>query len=90
MREIAGELSDIKEQQTYVLQEGSRDVKVTWRIDFSATVNKTGKTLYIEAKGFPTDVYKLKLKMFKYQAKHDLEIWGGNYRSPFLLEKIEI
>lgn len=72
-----------------MLQEGARDVRITWRVDFSAEDVKTGKTVYFEAKGFATEVYKLKLKIFKKNPKGYLEIWGGSYKNPKLLEIVD-
>lgn len=80
-RETLGEISDIKEQQSIVLQGGKRVTRITWRVDFSYTVNATKALEYCEAKGLETDVYKLKLKMFRANPPASLEIFKGRYRN---------
>jgi hypothetical protein len=87
-RQLDGEISNIKCQQTVVLQGGPRETRITWRIDFS--FEKDGITHYCEAKGFPTREYKMKLKIWRYNPPAPLEIWGGNYTNPKLIEKIEM
>ena len=89
VRQAAGELSDIKCQQSFKLQDGDRTVRVTWKIDFSAVEVKSGKTIYFEAKGFEESVYKLKLKMWRKHKYATLEIWKGSWQRPFLAERIE-
>jgi hypothetical protein len=89
-REYLGEITDIKLQQTVVLQDGGRDQRITWRVDFSFIRKIDGELVYAEAKGFQTDVYRLKLKLFKANPPADLEIYGGSYQRLKLLEKITI
>ena len=88
VREEKGEISEIQRQQIVVLQPGSRDTKISYRADFSFIRNDTGELWHCEAKGFPTDIWKLKLKMLRYQ-KIKTEIWAGTYQRPFLMETIE-
>ena len=88
LRERNGEISNIQRQQTVVLQDGARDVRITWRVDFSFTDTATGTTIYCEAKGFETSDYKLKLKMWRKLKPHTLEIYKGSYTRPVLVEKI--
>lgn len=47
--------------------------KTTYRADFSYYDNKLNKTIIEDTKGFKTDVYILKRKLFEYQNK-DLTI----------------
>lgn len=64
----AGEISDLKRQVKYELipkQEGER--AVTYIADFVYNDNKTGNTVIEDCKGFKTDVYKLKKKLFQYR-----------------------
>ena len=64
----AGEISDLKRQVKYELipkQEGER--AVTYIADFVYNDNKTGNTVIEDCKGFKTDVYKLKRKLFQYR-----------------------
>lgn len=87
LREQKGEISEIKRQQSIVLQPGSQKTRITWRADF--TFEKEGVLWACEAKGnYPNDVWPLKLKMIRYQ-KIKTEIWMGTAARPFLHEVIE-
>lgn len=88
LREKSGEISEIKQQQTVVLQDGPRNTRITWRVDFSFYDLKTGQTTYAEAKGVETQEYKLKLKLWRKLKPANLEIWKGNYTRPILVELI--
>lgn len=88
LREITGEIEDIKRQETVVLQDGPQNMRITWRVDFSFIDVKTGKKVYAEAKGYPTEVYALKLKMFRKNPPGRLEIYKGTYKNPILTEVI--
>lgn len=85
-RELIGAIKDIKRQQLVVLQEGGKDVRITWRVDFSFIMD--GKLCYAEAKGIETSDYKIKLKLWKKNPPALLEIWKGNYRYPRLVEVV--
>ncbi len=64
----AGEISDLKRQVKYELipkQEGER--AVTYIADFVYADKKTGNTVIEDCKGFKTDVYRLKKKLFLYR-----------------------
>lgn len=89
LREKAGEIKDLKRQQTLVLLEGDRSQRITWRIDFAWTDPLNNAPCFAEAKGFPTPEYKLKLKLFRANPQGRLEIWGGTYTRPQLMEIIE-
>lgn len=85
-REKDGEISSVLRQQTVVLQGGSQKTRITWRADFSFIKNSSGEKWYAEAKGFPNDVWPLKLKMIRFQ-RIKTEIWSGK---PFrIVEVIE-
>lgn len=88
-RERNFEIKNIKRQQTIVLQGGPLTVRITIRIDFTADDVKTSDTFAIEAKGFSTRDWKLKLKLWRAKPPMALEIWGGDYRRIKLIEKIE-
>lgn len=89
LREKAGEISDIKCQQQVILQDGPREVKISWRVDFSYVDNKSGETVFVEAKGVETETYRLKLKMWRGNPPAALEIYKGSYQRPTLVERIE-
>lgn len=84
----SGELKDLKRQHTIILQDGPRDVRISWRVDFSAIEVLTGRVFFCEAKGHESKDFKIKLKMFKKNPQGVLEIWGGDYRRPFMKERI--
>jgi len=88
LREKAGEIEDLKRQSTVVLQDGPRNVRITWRIDFEWVNKATGETEYGEAKGVETEVYKLKLKLFRKNPPGRLEIWKGHHTRPRLVEVV--
>lgn len=88
-REEMGEIEDIKRQQTVILQDGPPDVKIQWKLDFSARYRATGETFYVEAKGIKMPEYKLKLKLWRANPPAALEIYGGSYDRIRLEEKIE-
>jgi hypothetical protein len=83
VRELSGEIKDIKCQQTVVLAE-----IVRWKIDFSYIDCKTEKLVYAEAKGVSDKVFLMKLKLYKHKPPARLEIYKGNYKRPFLAEVI--
>lgn len=88
-QEILGLISDIKRQQTIVLQEGAREVRITWRIDFTFINKNTGQVEAAEAKGIETSDFKLKLKMWRANPPMALTIYKGNWRNPKIAERIE-
>lgn len=89
LREKLGEIKEIKKQQTVVLQSGPRETRITWRVDFSAVEVPSGEIVYIEAKGFETNDYKLKLKLWKFKPPAKLIIYKGDFRRPFIAETVE-
>lgn len=89
LREKAGEIRNIRRQVPVVLQDGPRELKITWKVDFSFEDVASGRTHYAEAKGFKTEVYLLKLKLFRANPHGPCEIWEGNWRSPKMVEVIE-
>lgn len=89
LRQLAGEITDLKRQQTVTLKEqcdscGAK--RITWRVDFSFVEN--GQLVYSEAKGAETAEYLKKLRRWRENPTFKLEIWKGNYRRPFLAETI--
>lgn len=89
-RQKLGEISEIKRQQSVILQDGPREVQIKWKVDFSYTDNATNETHYCESKGIETSEYKLKLKLWRKNPPAKLEIWKGNYRKPYLDEVIDV
>lgn len=88
-REALGEISDIRRQHVVVLQEGDKETRINWKIDFSFLDNKSGKRCFCEAKGVEDLSYKLKLKLFLKLKPGPIEIWKGSYLRPFLFKKYD-
>jgi len=70
-QEIAGEITDLKLQPRFELQpafekNGKHYRKIEYVADFQYK-DDTGKVYVIDAKGFRTDVYRLKKKLFEYR-----------------------
>jgi hypothetical protein len=89
IREKAGEIQNLRRQVTVVLQDGPRSQRIAWKVDFAWDNPKTGATEYAEAKGFETELYKIKLKLFRGNPAGRLEIWKGTWRDPRCVEVIE-
>lgn len=83
LRVRAGDIRDLRCQHTVDLIGGIR-----WRVDFSAVDCATGELFFAEAKGFPTQEYKMKLKLWPECRTEKLEIWGGSYKKPKLMQTI--
>ena len=68
MLEKAGKIKDLKLQPVFLLQEGfyyqGKAIRqITYRADFEY-VNEKGERVVEDVKGFRTEVYKLKKKLF--------------------------
>jgi hypothetical protein len=85
-RERAKEISDIKRQQTIVLQDGGKKERITWKVDFTFIHNRSGCLWLAEAKGVVTQAFSLKLRLYRRVGKHPCEIWKGNWRNPRISE----
>lgn len=71
--ESAGEIRELKLQPKFVLQEKFRDAEgiahreIAYFADFSYLSNECDKLIVEDVKGFKTDVYRLKEKLFLYR-----------------------
>lgn len=68
----AGIICDLKTQVPFILQpsfkKGGETVRaITYKADFVYTVCGTGATVVEDTKGYRTDVYKIKKKLFDYK-----------------------
>lgn len=88
LREKAGEITNIKRQQVVELPCGIR-----WRIDFSFEDVASGKCVFAEAKGFETETYRLKKRMYcncpAVDVTSRVEIWKGSHERPKLDEVVK-
>ena len=76
--ERAKEISSLKLQPVFELQpsfkkNGKTYQKITYKADFTYFDNRLNKVIIEDVKGFKTDVYKIKKKMFEYKYS-DLEL----------------
>ena len=76
--ERKGIIKDLKLQPSYELiptfkKDNKTYKKATYKADFSYYDNELGKTIIEDTKGYKTDVYELKKKLFEYLYK-DLTI----------------
>lgn len=67
----AGEISNFELQPSFVLQEGFRKNgkkyrPITYKADFKV-FNNDGTIEIIDVKGFETEVFKIKMKLFEYK-----------------------
>ncbi len=88
LRELAGEIKEIKCQQSVKLIEGNGH-SIKWKIDFSFVVVKTDQLEYCELKGVETADYRIKLKLYKMNPPAPLTIIKGTHRKLFIAERIE-
>lgn len=78
MLERAGLIKDLELQKEFILQpafrKGNKSYrKITYKADFSYFDIELNKIVVVDVKGFKTDVYKLKKKLFEYKFE-DLEL----------------
>ena len=76
--EHSGEIKQLQRQVEFVLQEafhknGKRYRKISYFADFVYRDVRTGSIIVEDAKGYKTEVYKIKKKLFEYRYP-DLEI----------------
>jgi hypothetical protein len=85
LRERAGELRIIKRQERVPLIVNG--VKVcTWVPDFTVEMIAEAEERLIEAKGFTTQLFLLKKKIYMATGTRKVEMWGGSARAPKLME----
>lgn len=82
--EQAGALRDLKCQPHVFLTEA----RIEMIPDFSAIDTRTGELVYFEAKGFETDVWRIKRKLWKYYGPGKLEVYKGSASRLVLHETI--
>ena len=73
-----GLIKDLELQKEYILQDSFKinnktRRKITYKADFSYVSTEDDKLHVVDVKGFKTDVYKLKKKLFEYKYQIELE-----------------
>lgn len=81
-REYNGEISDLKFQVQIHLTRA----RIGWRVDFSYI--EDGKLYYHEAKGFDSETYRIKLRLFKVYGDAPLRISKGSAKSHRIIETV--
>ena len=91
LREMAGEIREIKLQQGVTLKEKCPtcgDGPVVFKVDFSAVDCVSGDLFYIEAKGAEVASFLKRKRLWKANPPARLEIWKGSAAYPRLTEVI--
>lgn len=84
LREKAGELKILQAQDHVYLT----DARIGYIPDFKCEDLITGLDFWVEAKGYASDVWPLKKKLWKFYGPGKLEVWKGTHQRPFLDETI--
>lgn len=76
--EKAGKIKELELQKEFELQPSFKlnnktSRKITYRADFTYKTTEDDKLHVIDVKGFRTDVYKLKKKLFEYKYRIEIE-----------------
>ena len=76
--EKAGKIKELELQKEFELQPSFKlnnktSRKITYRADFTYKTTEDDKLHVIDVKGFKTDVYKLKKKLFEYKYRIEIE-----------------
>lgn len=76
--ESAGKIKNLELQKEFELQPSYRlnnktNRKIVYRADFTYKTTEDDKLHVIDVKGYRTDVYRLKKKMFEYKYKIEVE-----------------
>lgn len=82
--EKAGKVSNLRAQQTVRLT----DAGIGYRVDFVLFDEETGVDVYVEFKGFETDVWLLKKKLWKFYGPGKLQIFKSRGGKIVLTEEI--
>src|SRR5690242_4921501 len=73
LRMKAGEFESIQPQDSVYLT----DAKILYKPDFKCIRPNGLEPLWVEAKGFKTDVWAIKRRLWKEYGPGELEIWEG-------------
>ena len=76
--EKAGKIKELELQKEYELQPSFKlnnktSRKITYRSDFTYKTTEDDKLHVVDVKGFRTDVYRLKKKLFEYKYRIEIE-----------------
>lgn len=92
LREKAGELCNVQEQVRVQIcckdPECPSKMRINSIVDFSAFDIKQSKTIYIEAKGFETEAWRIKRRLWMHNGAGDLELHHGSCKNHYLKETL--
>lgn len=84
MRELAKEIRILQRQcQVYL-----SDAKILYKPDFKIEELATGKTVWVEYKGFETPEWRIKRRLWLAYGPGELQIWKGSGRRLTLFETL--
>lgn len=64
------------------------DARILYIPDFRCRFDSSGEFFWVEAKGYPSERWPTIKKLWRFYGPGALEIWGGTWRSPVLMETI--
>lgn len=79
-----GKFRDLQQQKTVHITEA----RIGYRADFSLFDVEANEEILIEAKGMPSDVWNLKLKLYRVYGTQRLWLYTGSHKYPKLSEVI--
>lgn len=91
LREKSGELIHCQHEDHIIIcgpPNHSCPKKREYVADFKVMDSKTGSPFWIEAKGFANDRWPTTKTLWRHYGPGQLEIWGGSWKNPILLETI--
>lgn len=83
LRMKAGEIKSIQVQDHVYLS----DARIGYVADFRCE-DHNGNSFHVEAKGFETERWPIKKKLYKFYGPDRLEIWKGTWQKPYLDEVV--
>jgi hypothetical protein len=84
LRVSAGEIKDLKVQDTCYLTRA----RIIYKPDYRFAYTANDETAWAEYKGFFTDAFNIKLNLWRYYGPGKLELWIAGYKGPKLKEII--
>lgn len=82
--ESTGAVSEIKHQHTVYLTKA----RIGYRADFRIFDNEKNRYTLVESKGFPTEVWQIKLKLYRVYGEFPLWIFKGSHGKPYFDEEV--
>ncbi len=94
LRQKAGEITSIECQVPVLVcgtlgHECDSRSKVVYIADFKC-IKKDASIFYVEAKGMPTPTWQIKKRLWRHHIQIPLEIWGGSWQRPHLMETLGV